>query len=318
MSEAKTPVAKATRASFGEALVELGAEFKNIVVLDADLSKSTKSEGFAKKYPERFFQMGIAEANMIGVAAGMAFTGKVPFLCSFGCFLTGRFDTIRVSVGYSNANVRLVGTHAGIGIGEDGYSQMALEDIACLRVLPGMSVLQPADDIETKQMMRFLATHEGPVYLRLTRQNLEPVNKSDYKFQYGRGVELKSGTDAIVFATGGVVAHSLNAAHMLEKEGKSVGVVNIHTIKPLDVELVARLSKNVKNIFTAEDHNVIGGLGSAVAEVLAEQGLAAGSRLTRLGVQDTYGESGTPESLYKKHGLDADGLARSIKSGMNH
>jgi transketolase len=292
MSEAKTPVAKATRASFGEALVELGAEFKNIVVLDADLSKSTKSEGFAKKYPERFFQMGIAEANMIGVAAGMAFTGKVPFLCSFGCFLTGRFDTIRVSVGYSNANVRLVGTHAGIGIGED--------------------------DIETKQMMRFLATHEGPVYLRLTRQNLEPVNKSDYKFQYGRGVELKSGTDAIVFATGGVVAHSLNAAHMLEKEGKSVGVVNIHTIKPLDVELVARLSKNVKNIFTAEDHNVIGGLGSAVAEVLAEQGLAAGSRLTRLGVQDTYGESGTPESLYKKHGLDADGLARSIKSGMNH
>jgi transketolase len=304
--------AKATRASFGEALVDLASEFKNIVVLDADLSKSTKSDGFAKKFPERFFQMGISEANMIGVSAGLAFSGKIPFCCSFGCFLTGRFDTIRVSVGYSGANVRLVGTHAGVGIGEDGCSQMALEDIACLRSLPGMAVLQPADDIETKQMMRFLALHKGPAYLRLTRQNLDPVNDSTYHFKFGRGVELKSGTDAIVFATGGLVANSLNAAKLLEKEGKSVGVVNIHTIKPLDVELVARLSKNVKNVFTAEDHNIIGGLGSAVAEVLAQHGLA--TKLTRLGVHDTYGESGTPESLYEKHALDIPGLARSIKS----
>src|SRR5580698_3859214 len=167
---------KATRASFGEALVEIGQEFKNVVVMDADLSKSTKSDGFAKKFPERFFQMGISEANMIGAAAGMSFAGKIPFICSFGCFLTGRFDTIRVSIGYSNANVRLVGTHAGIGIGEDGYSQMALEDVGCMRNLPGMAVLQPADDIETKQMIRFLVTHEGPAYIRLTRQNLDPVN----------------------------------------------------------------------------------------------------------------------------------------------
>jgi transketolase len=306
---------KATRASFGEALVNLGGEFKNLVVLDADLSKSTKSESFGKKYSDRFFQMGISEMNMIGVAAGLAYSGKIPFLCSFGCFLTGRFDTIRLSVGYSQANVRLVGTHSGIGIGEDGYSQMALEDVGCMRTLPGMAVLQPADDVETKQMMQYLMKHQGPVYLRLTRQNLEPVNGADYRFQFGRGVELKSGKDAVVFATGGVTGNSLNAAKQLEKEGLSVGVVNIHTIKPLDVELVSRLSKGVKHVFTAEDHNIIGGLGSAVCETLSSNGV--GTRVTRLGVQDTYGESGSPEALYEKHGLDAPGLARSIKSGLN-
>jgi transketolase len=306
---------KATRASFGEALAEIGQEFKNVVVMDADLSKSTKSEVFAKKFPERFFQMGISEANMIGAAAGMAFSGKVPFICSFGCFLTGRFDTIRLSIGYSQANVRLVGTHAGIGIGEDGYSQMALEDVACMRTLPGMAVLQPADDIETKQMMRFLAKHQGPVYLRLTRQNLEPVNGPDYQFKFGRGVELKEGNHAVIFATGGVVAHSLNAAKALEKEGFSVGVVNIHTIKPFDVECVARWAGRVKHVFTAEDHNVIGGLGSAVAEAMAQNRSSA--KLTMLGVQDTYGESGTPEGLYEKFGLNANGLARSMKATLN-
>ncbi|MCC6277668.1 MAG: transketolase family protein [Oligoflexia bacterium] len=304
--------AKATRASFGEALVELGNEFKNLVVLDADLSKSTKSEGFAKKYPDRFFQMGISEMNMIGVAAGLSFTGKVPFLCSFGCFLTGRFDTIRVSVGYSQANVRLVGTHAGIGIGEDGYSQMALEDIACLRTLPGMAVLQPADDVETKQMMRYLMTHQGPVYLRLTRQNLDAVSPKNYKFQFGKGVELKSGTDSVIFATGGLVGNSLKAAEALAKEGLSVGVVNIHSIKPLDEDLVLNWAKRVKHVFTAEDHNVVGGLGGAVAEAIATRGLA--TRLTRIGVQDTYGESGSPEALYEKHGLDTFGVARTVKS----
>lgn len=307
---------KATRASFGEALVEVGQEFKNVVVLDADLSKSTKSDGFAKKFPDRFFQMGISEANMIGAAAGLSFAGKIPFLCSFGCFLTGRFDTIRVSVGYSQANVRLVGTHAGIGIGEDGYSQMALEDVACMRSLPGMAVIQPADDVETKQAVHYLVRHhQGPVYLRLTRQNLDPVNGTDYKFKFGRGVELKSGKDAVVFATGGVVAHALNAAKALDGEGFSLGVVNIHTIKPLDTELVLSLAKKVKKVFTAEDHNVIGGLGSAVAETLSESGL--GVPLVRLGVQDTYGESGTPEDLYEKHGLNAHGLARFIKGYLN-
>lgn len=308
--------AKASRASFGEALVELGNEYKNLVVMDADLSKSTKSEGFAKKYPERFFQMGISEANMIGAAAGMSFMGKIPFICSFGCFLTGRFDTIRVSIGYSGANVRLVGTHAGIGIGEDGYSQMALEDIACMRSLAEMTVLQPADDVETKQMMKYLVRdHVGPVYLRLTRQNLPAVSPSGYQFKFGRGVELKTGKDAVVFATGGVVANALTAAQALEKEGLSIAVVNIHTIKPLDKELVQTWAGRVKHVFTAEDHNVVGGLGGAVAEALAP--MAKRAPQTFLGVQDTYGESGTPEDLYVKHALDANGLARSMKSVMN-
>lgn len=307
---------KATRASFGEALVELGEKNPRVVAMDADLSKSTKSDGFAKAYPDRFFQMGISEANMIGAAAGMAFAGKVPFICSFGAFLTGRFDTIRLSIGYSNANVRLVGTHSGIGIGEDGYSQMALEDIACMRTLPGLAVIQPADHNEAKQVVHFLGDYQGPVYLRLTRQNLPDVNGADYKFEFGKGVELKTGgKDAVVFATGGVVGNSLEAANMLEKEGFKVGVVNIHTIKPIDTEIITRLSSDAAMVFTAEDHNVIGGLGSAVAEVVTEAGL--GKRVTRLGVQDTYGESGSPAGLYEKHSLDSAGLARSIKSVLN-
>lgn len=305
-------MAKATRASFGEALVDIGKEFSQVVALDADLSKSTKSEAFGKNFPNRFFQMGIQEANMIGTAAGLALSGKIPFLCSFACFLTGRFDIIRVSVGYTNANVRLVGTHSGIGIGEDGYSQMGLEDIACMRTLPNMAVLQPADDIETKQMMRYLVDHEGPVYLRLTRQDLLEVNKSGYKFQFGKAVELRTGKDAVIFATGGLVGSAFKASEMLAKEGKEVAVVNIHTIKPLDKEAILKWANRVKTVFTAEDHNIIGGLGGAVAEVMASEGTSA--RLVRIGVHDTYGESGSPEGLYEKHGLDAFGVARTVKS----
>lgn len=303
---------KATRASFGDSLAALGAEFQNVVALDADLSKSTKSEAFAKKFPGRFFQMGIQEANMIGAAAGLALSGKIPFLCSFACFLTGRFDIIRVSVGYSNANVRLVGTHAGIGIGEDGYSQMGLEDIACMRTLPNMSVLQPADDIETKAMMRYLIDHQGPAYLRLTRQDVPAVNKEGYKFQFGRMVELRPGKDAVILATGGLVGSAMHAAAELELEGMSVGVVNVHTIKPLDVETITKWCGRVKHLFTAEDHNIIGGLGGAVAEVMASLGTT--TKLTRIGVHDTYGESGTPEALYIKHGLDGNGVARTVKA----
>ncbi|MBX9767031.1 MAG: transketolase family protein [Bdellovibrionales bacterium] len=306
---------KASRASFGEALANLGGEFKNIVVMDADLSKSTKSDGFASKYPDRFFQMGIQEANMIGAAAGMAFSGKIPFLCSFGAFLTGRFDTIRVTVGYAAANVRLVGTHSGIGIGEDGYSQMALEDIACMRTLPGMAVLQPADDTETKAMMRYLVDHRGPVYLRLTRQNLPAVSPQGYKFEFGKLSLLKEGTDAVIFATGGLVGHSLEAAQQLQKEGLKIAVANIHTIKPIDRNGILKLAETAKVIFTAEDHNIIGGLGGAVAEVLAEAGL--GKRLVRIGVHDTYGESGSPEGLYQRHGLDTAGVARTMKSTLS-
>lgn len=307
-------MAKATRASFGEGLVEIGKEFSNVVALDADLSKSTKSEAFGKAFPDRFFQMGIQEANMIGTAAGLALSGKIPFLCSFACFLTGRFDIIRVSVGYSDANVRLVGTHSGIGIGEDGYSQMGLEDIACMRTLPNMTVLQPADDLETKAMMRYLVDHKGPVYLRLTRQDLPEVNKPGYKFQLGKAVELRQGKDAVVFATGGLVGSAMKAAEMLAKEGKDIAVVNIHSIKPLDRESVVKWASRCKTVFTAEDHNIIGGLGGAVAEVMAEAG--TGSKLVRIGVHDTYGESGTPEGLYEKHGLDANGVARTLKSNL--
>lgn len=303
---------KATRASFGEALVEIGKEFKNVVVLDADLSKSTKSEAFAKNFPERFFQMGIQEANMVGVAAGLALSGKVPFLCSFACFLTGRFDIIRVSVGYSNANVRLVGTHSGIGIGEDGYSQMGLEDIACMRTLPNMAVIQPADDLETKEVVKFLATYDGPAYLRLTRQDVVPVSPQGYKFKLGKAVEVKPGTEAVVFATGGLTGNALKAAEQLEKEGISIAVYNMATIKPIDREAISKWAGKVKYIFTAEDHNVIGGLGGAVAEVLSE--LGSTSKLVRIGVKDTYGESGTPEELYTKHGLDISGVARTLKS----
>lgn len=303
---------KATRASFGEALIEIGKEFPQVVALDADLSKSTMSYGFAKQFPDRFLQMGIQEANMIGVAAGLAFSGKIPFLCSFGAFLTGRFDQIRVTVGYAEANVRMVGTHAGVGIGDDGCSQMATEDIACMRTLPGVAVLQPADDLETKSMMRYLVDHKGPVYIRLTRQALKPVHKEGYKFQLGRAVELREGTDAAIFATGAQVGHALDAAEMLKRDALNVAVVNFSSIKPLDREMILKWSKKVKRLFSAEDHQVAGGLGGAVAEVLADAG--AGVPLTRIGVQDAYGESGLPKDLYLKHGLDAQGIARTVKS----
>ncbi len=302
---------KATRASFGEGLAELGREFENVVVLDADLSKSTQSAKFAKEFPERFFQMGIQEANMIGVAAGMSFSGKIPFLCSFGAFLTGRFDTIRVSVGYAEANVRLVGTHAGVGIGEDGTTQMALEDFACMRSIPGMAVLSPADDRETKAMLRYLMDHKGPAYIRLTRQAVPEVNKEGYRFELGKGVELKAGTKAVVFATGNQTGLSLEAANALESEGLDVAVVNIHSIKPFDSELVQKWANKVPFVFTAEDHNVVGGLGGVVAESMAESGASA--RLIRIGVNDVFGESGTPQSLYEKHGLDAKGIKARIK-----
>lgn len=296
---------KATRAAFGETLVRIGETHPNVVVLDADLSVSTKSSAFAKKFPARFFQMGIAEANMIGTAAGLALSGKIPFLCSFGCFITGRFETIRISIGYNQANVRMIGTHSGLGIGEDGYTQMALEDMALMRSLPGVGILQPADPKETEKMIEYLAEHHrGPVYVRLTRQNVAELFNDHYEFHYGKGVVLKEGTDLALLATGGVVYNSYLAAGLLDREGISTTVVNIHTIKPLDESLVLELSKTHKTLVTVEDHNVIGGLGTAVAEVLASAG--AGVKQLRLGVHDVYGESGSAEALYEKYGLSAD------------
>ena len=304
---------KPTRSSFGEALLEHGGANKNVVVLDADLSKSTKSASFAKKYPERFFQMGIQEANMIGVACGMSFDGKIPFLCSFGAFLTGRFDTIRLSVGYSNANVRLIGTHAGIGVGEDGTSQMALEDIACMRVVPNMSVLSPSDDIETKQMIRYLVNdHKGPAYVRLTRQNVGSVFNKDYKFCFNKIVNLTQGSDAAIFTTGHQTSLAIQAYDKLKNDGINISVNNVHTIKPLDTNFVKEIINNYSYIFTAEDHNVIGGLGSAIADVMGEVGTSA--RLVKIGVPDIFGESGTQPELYNKYKLDSNGIASIIKT----
>ena len=249
---------KATRVAFGEALARIGEKNKNIVVFDADLSVSTMSKYFAEKFPERFFEMGIAEANMIGTGAGIALQGKTAFICSFGTFLTGRFDQIKVSLNYGRANVKIVGTHSGIAIGDDGYSQMGLEDLALMRVLPKMTVLQPADAIETECIVDFLANkHEGPAYLRLTRQNTEDLFNASYHYNFGKGVILREGKDVAVFASGGVVANALHAAEALIKDGISATVVNIHTIKPIDVEIITRLSKETQKIVTVENHPIL-------------------------------------------------------------
>ncbi len=305
--------AKATRDAFGEALAKMGERFLDVVALDADLAKSTKSEIFAKKFPNRFFEFGIAEANMVGTAAGLGLSGKIPFACSFACFISSRFDQIRISVAYSRANVRLVGSHSGIAIGEDGYSQQGLEDLALMRSLPGMAIIQPADDLETEGAVEYLCSHQGPAYLRTTRQKLERVNREGYRFQFGKAVELRPvGKDAVIFASGGEVYPSLKAAEMLEKDGLSIGVINIHTIKPLDTAGVLDAAGRTKVLVTAEDHQIIGGLGSAVGEAAAEAGL--GHRLLRIGLKDVFGESGSPEELLAKHKMDAVGIAEQIRA----
>jgi len=305
--------AKATRDAFGEALASLGDRFPDIVAMDADLAKSTKSEMFAKKFPQRFFEFGIAEANMIGTAAGLALAGKIPFACSFACFISSRFDQIRISVAYSQANVRLVGSHAGIAIGEDGYSQQGLEDLALIRSLPGMTIIQPADDLETAGAVEYLCPHKGPAYLRTTRQKVERVNGQGYRFQVGKPVELRPvGKDAVIFCSGGEVFPSLKAAQSLEQEGLDVGVINVHTIKPLDAGAIVLAASRTRAVATAEDHQIIGGLGSAVAEALAEAGL--NRRLLRIGIKDQFGESGSPEELLAKHKMDAAGIAEQLRA----
>lgn len=302
--------AKATRDSFGESVRDLGKENPAIVVLDADLSVSTKSVTFAKSFPDRFFQMGIAEANMIGTAAGMAFSGLIPFCCSFGCFLTGKYETIRVSVGYSRANVKLVGTHAGLGTGEDGYTQMGLEDMNVMRGLPGMVVINPCDDKTTRAAVRFAVEHQGPVYLRLTRQKLPEMHVSESAFKAGKGIVLKSGGKLALLGTGATVSEAMQASEKLAKH--QPWVVDIHTIKPIDRDLLKTLASECTHIVTVEDHNIIGGLGSAVAEVLSEVGFQG--KLLRLGVKDTYGESGLPHELYEKYGFSANQIAQQVST----
>lgn len=302
--------ATATRKSFGTALVEIGDAFPNLVVLDADLRKSTMTGGFADKYPDRAFDVGIAEQNLIGIGAGLALSGKIPFICSFACFIAGRFEQIRMSVGYTGANVKIVGTHAGIGIGEDGYSQMGVEDVSAIRSLPNFVIIQPADDREARLATRFLAEHDGPAYFRLTRQNLPDIFGADYAFQFGKGVVLADGGDVSVFATGAMVYNSMKAAEILAGKGIKARVVNIHTIKPLDEDLVVRCARETGGIVTVEDHSVAGGLGSAVCETLGEKFPA---RVKRIGVEE-YGESGPYEDVYEKYGLSTAKIAAAVEA----
>jgi transketolase len=300
--------AKASRVAFGEALLDLGAKDERIVTVDADLSKSTMTAKFAKAYPSRAFNVGIAESGMIGLAAGLALAGRIPFACSFACFLVGRFETIRVSVAYSEAPVKLVGTHVGVAIGEDGYSQMGLEDIACLRALPNIPIVQPGDEIETRQAVAHAVEYPGPIYLRLTRQGLEAVHDQSYRFQFGKADLLRTGTDVSILASGGPLWNALEAANKLAADGVSAEVLNVATIKPLDEEAILRSAGKTGRVVTVEDHGIHGGLGSAVAEMLGE---VMPTPLKRIAIT-TFGESGDPKGLYAKHGLDPDGIARSV------
>jgi transketolase len=303
-------MAKATRVAFGETLARLGETMPEIVAIDADLAGSTNTHFFAKKFPDRFIQLGIAEGNMVSVAAGLALAGKIPFAASFACFITGRFEQIRVSVAYNHANVKIVGTHAGIGIGEDGYSQMGLEDLAVMRTLPNMTVIQPGDALEAEQAVEYAAKHRGPVYLRVTRQKLDDVHDSGYRFVPGKLDVLRDGSDVAILATGGVVGNAMKAADELRAKGISAGVVNVHTLKPFDDGGMEALARRVGRIVTVEDHGIVGGLGSAVCESLAE---TTDVRVRRIAVH-TFGESGSPEALYEKHGLDAPAIARVTES----
>ena len=302
------PKPKASRAAFGEMLVELGAKDERIVTVDADLSKSTMTAAFAKAYPGRAFNVGIAESTMIGMAAGLALAGRVPFACSFACFLVGRFETIRVSVAYSQAPVRLVGTHVGVAIGEDGYTQMGLEDIACIRSLPNIAIVQPGDELETRQAVAYAVDHPGPIYLRLTRQNLEPVHAAGYRFELGRAPVLREGHDVSILATGGPLWNSLEAARRLAAKGVQAEVINVSSIRPLDEATILRSAGKTGHVVTVEDHALAGGVGGAVAECLGE---GMPTPLKRLGIAG-FGESGDAKGLYHKHGLDPDGIAASV------
>ena len=301
----------ATRNAFGKTLLRLGGEDPRIVVLDADLSESTRSAWFGEEHPDRFFEMGIQEANMLGTAAGLAECGKIAFCCSFSCFITSRFDQIKVSVGYNNANVTIVGTHAGCGVGPDGYTQMALEDIACLRTLPNMRVIQPADDLETEQVVEYLVKeYDGPAFLRLTRQKIPQVHAEGYKYQPGKADILRDGGDLTIVGTGATVHAAMEAAERLGGQGIQAGVVNIHTIQPMDAETLGKLAARTGKVMTVEDHGISGGMGSAVCEALA---MTTPARVHRVGVRE-YGESGSTEALYEKHHLDAEGVYAEAKA----
>ena len=303
----------ATRQSYGEALIELGKEHDNLVVLDADLAAATQTGKFKAVFPERHIDCGIAESNMMGIAAGLASTGKVPFASTFAMFAAGRaFEQVRNSIGYPHLNVKIGATHAGISVGEDGATHQCNEDIALMRTIPGMTVINPADDIEAKAAVKAAYEMDGPVYLRFGRLAVPVINDNpDYKFEIGKGVVLREGKDVAIIATGLCVNSALEAAEKLAADGIDAMIVNIHTIKPLDEELVIAAAKETGKVVTVEEHSVIGGLGSAVCDVLSEN---APTKVLKIGINDVFGESGPAVELVKKYGLDADSIYTKVKA----
>lgn len=303
----------ATRESYGNALVELGKKHEDLIVLDADLAGATKTGTFQKAFPDRHWDCGIAEANMAGIAAGLSTCGKVPFMSTFAMFAAGRaYEQVRNSIGYPHLNVKIGATHAGISVGEDGATHQCLEDLALMREIPGMVVINPSDDIEAKAAVEAAYEHVGPVYMRFGRLAVPAINdNADYKFEIGKGIVLKEGTDVSIFATGLEVSEALEAAKMLEADGINAEVVNIHTIKPLDKELVVKSAQKTGKVVTVEEHWINGGLGSAVCEVLCEE---APTKVLRIGVEDKFGESGPATELIHKYELDAEGIYKKVKA----
>lgn len=302
---------KATREAYGATLVKVGATHPDIVVLDADLSKSTKTNEFQKVYPDRFFDVGIAEQNLISVGAGLAAAGKKPFVSSFAMFATGRaFEQVRNAVCYPKLNVKICATHAGITVGEDGATHQSLEDIACMRVLPNMTVVVPADAKETEAVITWAADYVGPAYVRLGRAGVDDTTPDGYVFTPGKSLQLRDGKDATIIACGALVGPAIEAAETLAKEGIDVRVINMASIKPIDKVAIAQAAKDTGAIVTAEEHNVIGGLGAAVAEVVTE---TTPVPMERIGTQDTFGESGTPKELLAKYGLSAEAIGQAVK-----
>lgn len=306
----------ATRVSYGEALVELGAEHDDFVVLDADLAAATQTGRFKAAYPDRFFDAGIAECNLMGLAAGIAATGRTAFASSFAMFAAGRaYEQVRNSIGYPHLNVKIGATHAGISVGEDGATHQCLEDIALMRVIPGMTVVVPSDDVEARAVVRAAYELDGPVYMRFARLASPVINDSDtYKFEMGKGIVMREGTDVTIVACGLMVSEALDAAEALASEGISAEVINMHTVKPIDADLIVKSATKTGHVVAVEEHSVIGGLGSAVADVLCEQ---APTPLVKIGVQDVFGESGPGAELLHVYGLDAAHIAETVRAALS-
>ena len=308
-------IKKATRESYGEALAALGDKYDNLYVLDADLAAATKTCIFKKKFPDRFFDCGIAEANMMGVAAGMAATGKIPFASTFAMFASGRaFEIVRNSIGYPHLNVKIGATHAGISVGEDGATHQCNEDIALMRTIPGMTIINPADDVEAKAAVEAAIQHNGPVYMRFGRLAVPVFNDpATYKFELGKGIKLRDGKDIAIIATGLMVNEAIEAAKTLEAEGVSATLINIHTIKPIDEEIIVEAAKATGLVLTVEEHSIIGGLGSAVSDVLSAK---LPTKLVKIGVNDEFGHSGPAVDLLKQFGLCADNIVKTAKAAV--